>query len=158
MSGCEYKIWMMLCWRSRTTGTIHASMHHPSIFIENFNTTNVVWCVKSRHFNDCIDWNLLCTVRLISKLTVPAALAAVQVYLPASLGWMKAICRDPEPRTLRRTVSLSTRPSLCHVTEGGGEPSAWHRSVTEASTGAKYSRVSELITGGTSGARRNVWG
>lgn len=71
---------------------------------------------------------------------------------------MKAICRDPELRTLRRTVSLSTRPSLCHMTEGGGEPSAWHRSVTEESTGAKYSRVSELITGGTSGARRNVWG
>lgn len=28
MSGCEYKIWMMLCWRSRTTGTIHASPIH----------------------------------------------------------------------------------------------------------------------------------
>lgn len=84
-------------------------------------------------------------------LTVPAALAAVQVYRPVSLGWMKAICRDPELSTRWRTDSLSGCPSLCQVTEGGGEPSAWHCSVTEESTGARYFRVSELIAGGTAG-------
>lgn len=106
-------------------------------------------------FIHCSGWNLLCTVRLISRLTVPAALAAVHVYSPVSLGWMKAICREPELTARWRTDWPSGWPSLYHVTEGGGEPSAWHCSVTEESTGARYFLVSELMVGGTTGQSVN---
>lgn len=112
--------------------------------------THWVWLIRGVS-TQSLDWTLLCTVSLISMLTVPAALAAVQVYRPESVGWTKVICREPELRTRCRTDSTNGWPSLCHVTKGGGEPSARHCSITEESTGAMYVWVSELITGGTAG-------
>lgn len=78
-----------------------------------------------------------CTVRLISRLTVPAGLDAVQVYRPVSSDWIKASCRDPELSRRRRTDSARGCPSLFHVTDGGGEPPTWHWSTTEESVGAR---------------------
>lgn len=91
----------------------------------------------------------LCTVRLISRLVVPATLAAVQVYLPVSPGWAKAICSAPVLRTRWRTDSLSSCPSLYQVIEGVGKPSEWHCRVTDASSATLYALMSDVMIGGT---------
>jgi len=97
----------------------------------------------------------LCTVRLISRLVVPATLAAVQVYLPVSPGWEKAICSAPVLRTRWCMDSLSGCPSLYQVIEGVGKPSEWHCRVTDASSATVYTFMSEVMTGGTAREVKN---